>query len=143
MLRPRENPFLSNQSHIGSCGPCFTNLIYLHNCDLTYTIILCIVWIKWTSIKSGLGQQYKLRELFPCATIDLYIHDVYCCWKWSSFNHTSVIKCDIKNNAWVTVNNDFLVTSEGICQWFSRMTKSRVKITGKSPHEWPKNRYSR
>ena len=52
-------------------------------------------------------------------------------------------KEDIKNNAWVTVNNDFLVTSGVICQWFSRVTKSRVKIIGKSPHEWPKNRYSR
>ena len=50
---------------------------------------------------------------------------------------------DIKNNAWVTVNNDFWVTSEAICQWFSRVTKSRVKIIGKSYHEWPKNRYSR
>ena len=36
------------------------------------------------------------------------------------------------------MNNDFLVTSEVICQWFSRVTKSRVKIIGKSPHEWPK-----
>ena len=45
----------------------------------------------------------------------------------------------IKNNAWVTVNNDFLVTShEVICQWFSLVTKSRVKIIGKSRHEWPK-----
>ena len=26
---------------------------------------------------------------------------------------------DIKNNAWVTVNEDFLVTSRVICQWFS------------------------
>ena len=34
--------------------------------------------------------------------------------------------------------NDFLVTSGVICQWFSRVTKSRVKIIGKSPHEWPK-----
>ena len=50
---------------------------------------------------------------------------------------------EIKNNAWVTVNNDFLVTSGVICQWFSRVTKSRVKIIGKSPHEWPKNCYSR
>ena len=25
-----------------------------------------------------------------------------------------------------------------ICQWFSWVTKSRVKIIGKSPHEWPK-----
>ena len=45
----------------------------------------------------------------------------------------------IKNNARVTVNNDFWVTSEAICQRFS----SRVKIIGKSNHEWPKNRYSR
>ena len=44
---------------------------------------------------------------------------------------------DIKNNAWVTMNNDFWVTSETICQWFSRVTKSRVKIIGKSTHEWP------
>ena len=49
----------------------------------------------------------------------------------------------IKNNAWVTMKNDFWVTSEAICQWFSRVTKSRVKIIGKSHHEWPKNRYSR
>ena len=50
---------------------------------------------------------------------------------------------DIKNNAWVTVNNDFLVTSGVISQWFSRATKSRVKIIGKSHNGWPKNRYSR
>ena len=30
---------------------------------------------------------------------------------------------DIKNDAWVTLNNDFWVTSEAICQWFSRVTK--------------------
>ena len=45
---------------------------------------------------------------------------------------------DIKNIAWVTVNNDFWVTSEAICQWFSRVTKSRMKINGKSHHEWHK-----
>ena len=44
----------------------------------------------------------------------------------------------IKINAWVTVNNDFWVTSEAICQWFSRVTKSLVKIIDKSHHEWPK-----
>ena len=45
---------------------------------------------------------------------------------------------DIKNNVWVTVNNDFFVTSEAIRQWFSRETKSRVKIIADSPHEWQK-----
>ena len=34
----------------------------------------------------------------------------------------------IKNNAWVTVNNDFFVTSEAI----------RQKIIAESPHEWQK-----
>ena len=48
----------------------------------------------------------------------------------------------IKNNAWVTVNSNFVVTSEVILQWFSRVTKSRVKIIGKLPHEWPQNHYS-
>ena len=42
---------------------------------------------------------------------------------------------DIKHNAWVTVNN---LTREVICQWVSRVTKSRVKIVGKSYHGWPK-----
>ena len=36
---------------------------------------------------------------------------------------------DIKNNVWVTVNNDFFVTSGAIRQWFSRVTKSQVKIS--------------
>ena len=45
---------------------------------------------------------------------------------------TMCTRKDIKNNAWVTVNNDFWVTSEAICQWFSRVTKSRVKIIGKN-----------
>ena len=47
---------------------------------------------------------------------------------------------DIKNNAWVTVNNDFWVTSEAICQWFSRVTWKSLanRITSD-----PKNRYSR
>ena len=36
------------------------------------------------------------------------------------------------------MNNDFCITGEAICQWFSRVTKSRVKIIGKSHHEWPK-----
>ena len=39
-------------------------------------------------------------------------------------------------NAWDTVNNDFWVTSEAICQQFSRVTKSWEKILGKSHHEW-------
>ena len=49
----------------------------------------------------------------------------------------------IKNNAWVTVNNNFWVTSEAIWQKFSSVTKSRVKIIGKSLHEWLKKRCSR
>ena len=67
-------------------------------------------------------------------------------WIW---NQTRVSRSshwvlnELKNNAWVTVNNDFWVMSEGFCQWFLRVTKSRVKIIGKSPHEWPQNRYSR
>ena len=65
--------------------------------------------------------------------------------------HATVVNCDftrpnlsledirdIKNNAWVTVNNDFSVTSGVICQWFSRVTSSLVKIIGKTPLEWPK-----
>ena len=35
---------------------------------------------------------------------------------------------------WITI----FVTSEAIRQWFSRVTKSRVKIIDESPHEWQK-----
>ena len=36
---------------------------------------------------------------------------------------------------WITI---FLVMNEAIYQWFSRVTKSRVKIIGISHQEWPK-----
>ena len=36
---------------------------------------------------------------------------------------------------WITI---FFVTGEAIRQLFSRVTKSRVKIIAKSPHEWRK-----
>ena len=53
-------------------------------------------------------------------------------------SHAISKSMDIKNNAWVTVNYDFFVTSDAIRQWFSRVTKSRVKIIAESPHEWQK-----
>ena len=77
------------------------------------------------------GLQYQPRQ---CRVYKWSI----CILPWSKYTKNY----DIKNNAWVTVNNDFWVTSEAICQKFS-VTKSRVKIIGKSHHEWPKNRYSR
>ena len=36
----------------------------------------------------------------------------------------------IKNNAWVTANNDFGVNRDAICQWFSRVT-TKIVIHGK------------
>ena len=53
------------------------------------------------------------------------------------------IACKKLNNTPVTVNNDFGVTREAICQWFSLVTSTLVKIIGKSLHSWPKNRYTR
>ena len=35
-------------------------------------------------------------------------------------------------------SHDFFVTSEAIRQWFSRVTKSRVKIIAESPQKWQK-----
>ena len=48
----------------------------------------------------------------------------------------------IKKNAWVTVNIDVFVTSEVIRHYFSRVTKSRVKIIVESPHEWHKSLFT-
>ena len=36
------------------------------------------------------------------------------------------------------MNANFFVTSEAIWQWCSWLTKPRVKIIAKSPHEWQK-----
>ena len=44
------------------------------------------------------------------------------------------IACKKENNTSVTVNNDFSVSREVICQWFSLVTLSLMKIIGKSPH---------
>ena len=41
------------------------------------------------------------------------------------------------------MNNDFWVILNAIYQWFSLVTSSLVKIIGKSPNVWLKNRYSR
>ena len=60
-------------------------------------------------------------------------HSKSCC------DQSSPARRTIKNNAWVTVNNYFWVTSEAICQWFSWVTRSRGKILGKLHHEWHKN----
>ena len=47
--------------------------------------------------------------------------------------------CDIKNNAWVTSNNDFWSQVRWFANDFHKWrTSSLVKIIGKSPHEWPK-----
>ena len=42
------------------------------------------------------------------------------------------------NNTFVTLNNDILVTREVICQWFSFVTSSLVKLIAKSSHSWSK-----
>ena len=44
------------------------------------------------------------------------------------------IACKKQNNTFVTVNNDFRVTRDAICQWFLLVNSSLVKIIGKSPH---------
>ena len=52
-------------------------------------------------------------------------------WHWVALlaiaSGTHFIK-DIRDNTWVTMDNDFSVMSEVIWQWFSRVMKSRVKI---------------
>ena len=90
-----------------------------------------------TQRKNGLATylyDYNNQKTSHSGTTTEYRGTVGCC----CFSTKS-----IRNNAWVTVNNDFLVMSEVICQWFLRVTASRVKIIGKSHQEWPKNRYSR
>ena len=64
-------------------------------------------------------------------------------FKWAAVTcYRSGTMIEIQNNAGVAMNNDFLVMSEVICQWFSRVTKSQMKIIRKSHRKWTKNCYS-
>ena len=51
------------------------------------------------------------------------------------------IVCKKLNNTFVALNDNFWVTNDAICQWFSLVTVSLLKIIGKSAHSWPKNCY--
>ena len=58
---------------------------------------------------------------------------------WSRISTTDKgIMWEIWNYVWVTVNTDCFVTREAIRQWFSRVTKSRVKIFAELPHKLKK-----
>ena len=92
--------------------------------------------VKWRYICVGdLCHHWHTQWLGACSAPCHYRNHYWLIINWAP--RKTLHRNDIKNNAWVTVNNDFWVTSEAICQWFSRVTKSRVKIIGKSPHEWP------
>ena len=95
---------------------------YLSQCWPIYMTPYCVPRPQWVNMSSHIPPNYKVTD--------------------KGIAYEKIIS-DIKSNAWVTVNNDFWVTSEAICQLFSRVTKSRVKIIGESHHGWPKNRYSR
>ena len=83
--------------------------------DITFIRHLCI---------------YRIFKVYMFLEITCYV----LFWKSSGLNLLLYCNAYVKNNAWVNVNNDFSVTREAICQWFSRTTKSRMKINGKSRH---------
>ena len=92
------------------------------------------VFLHWlTCISLDAYPHYLISNWF-C----VFISDVMYCFFLLLTNMENTYIFHINNNAWVTVNNDFGLTSEAICQIFSRVTKSRVKTIGKSHHEWPK-----
>ena len=88
-------------------------------------IVFCLITVELLDNMVDYNMEYKVT-VHAAATKASLDADVIC------QGHV------IKNNAWVTVNNNFFVTSEAIRQWFSRVTKSRVKIIAESPHEWQK-----
>ena len=77
----------------------------------------------------------SLATMAKWAINDLFFSGIVC------WGHE--IACKKWHNTFVAVNNDFWVTREAICQWFSLVTSYLVKIIGQSPHSWHKNRYSR
>ena len=139
---PLNDQFSYNAIDVGEMKvvtQCESNLFWVLKVFRCMSVPLCFTINAFPITKQNI--QYMADFMFASSqweTVLLCI-DVF---RWLGASLESAIQY-IKNNAWVTVNNDFLVTSEVICQWFSRVTKSRVKIIGKSPHEWPKHRYSR
>ena len=119
MLNPQNTPHTKRVNY----GVSFVN-IFLENWPCYNDHALCS-----TGENPATYSAWMTKYVLVCQTFS----EVNLQWPWH----------DIKNNAWVTMNNDFLVTSGVICQWFSQVKKSRVKIIGKSPHEWQKSRYSR
>ena len=119
----------------------YNKMMGLHSClgvlmlANLYYIQLCY---KDTFLNGNIIQQFKVVQPYWRQLQNIF-------WEkgiWHPIRSSETVEY-IKNNTWVAVNNNFWVTSEAICQWFSRVTKSRVKIIGKTHHEWPKNRYSR
>ena len=114
--------------------------------------IPCSGFFEWfhTALKSILNfnAQSKGRDFWLLQKFWYFVCLEFLCLRWVLIDDTRslyrlsfvqdirgslLVSYDIKNNAWVAVNNDFLVMSGVICQWFSRVMKSRVKIIG---HSW-------
>ena len=73
------------------------------------------IWYKYVQEYASKSTGRVVRDLF---SLPMYI--ILIC----IYQMIDIYIYHIKNNAWVTVNNDFLVTS------------------GKSPHEWPKSLFT-
>ena len=75
--------------------------------------------------------------MLRCVFLDLFLIG-WIGWEW--LNSSCSQKLAIyKNNTFVTVNNDFWVTREAICQWFSRVTNfwvTREAICQWRSHQW-------
>ena len=131
------------------------NSLFPERCGFHYQCVIfkCVVVITFMSISSAFAFRWMTQGPADDKSTLVQVmawcrqatsHYLNQCWVRSMMLYSITRPhWDIKNNAWVTVNNDFGVASEAICQWFSRVTKSWVKIIGKSHHEWPQNRYSR
>ena len=85
-----------------------------------------LIWYLFPELRSNEGNKHQNNPLVSAETVRhsttyiiLYVLAYFIKWRY-------------------TQKKDFWVTSEAICQWLSRVTKSRVKIIGKSHHDWPK-----
>ena len=136
--------------NIGTCNPglgwfCRVHLIWQTSLRLgsmsRYSARLwnCTVKINFVSVVACKNSRRIWRHINSTYTAFAWRH------MWTRVNGFGCswyqMTCKKLNNMWVTMKTIF-VSIEAIQEWFSRVTKSRVKIIAESPHEW-KHRYSR
>ena len=113
-------------------------LAHSNNNKMAYFIIVQVNNTHAFTLRRKGGSKFFIMEETDPFYTSWLMSWLLMCWGFSNHGTGLVVWRIMHELPWITT----LVTSEVICQWFSRLTKSRVKIIGKSPHKWPKSLFT-